>query len=228
MRQSKSQKIYARKKIEMDYDYLFKILIVGDSGVGKSCLVERYCDNSFNEHFHPTIGVDFKVRTISTSDGKMVKMQLWDTAGQERFRAITTSYYRGAHGVIIVLDVTSPSNIKSLRRWLDELKVGCPNFGELTINVVVNKIDEPELRKVLSQEELSIEIENIASEYGKLPSVFFTSAKRPVIGDSLNRLFLNTVDKITRSGINILTRAKVSKSGIFKSTEDGVKGRCYC
>ncbi len=90
------------------YDYLFVLLLVGDSGVGKSCLLLRFCDDSFSESCLNTIGVDFKVKTIKI-DGKRVKLQMWDTAGQERFRTITKSYYRGAHGIIVVYDITKRS-----------------------------------------------------------------------------------------------------------------------
>ena len=87
---------------DREYDYLFKLLLIGDSGVGKSCLLLRFADDEYQEHFNSTIGVDFRIRTVSAEDGKQIKLQIWDTAGQERFRTITSSYYRGAHGIIIV------------------------------------------------------------------------------------------------------------------------------
>ncbi|KAJ8538363.1 hypothetical protein K7X08_014903 [Anisodus acutangulus] len=92
-----------------DYDYLIKLLLIGDSGVGKSCLLLRFSDGSFTTSFITTIGIDFKIRTIEL-DGKRIKLQIWDTAGQERFRTITTAYYRGAMGILLVYDVTDESS----------------------------------------------------------------------------------------------------------------------
>uniref|UniRef100_A0A671UH62 small monomeric GTPase n=1 Tax=Sparus aurata TaxID=8175 RepID=A0A671UH62_SPAAU len=91
------------------YDYLFKLLLIGDSGVGKTCLLFRFSEDSFNTTFISTIGIDFKIRTIEL-DGKRVKLQIWDTAGQERFRTITTAYYRGA--------MVSLHHKKTTHRWI--------------------------------------------------------------------------------------------------------------
>ena len=89
----------------VDYDYLFKLAIIGNSGVGKSTLLLRFTENLYSDSFMPTIGVDFKMRTVEL-DGKKIRLQIWDTAGQERFRTITSSYYRGANGIIVVYDTT--------------------------------------------------------------------------------------------------------------------------
>ncbi|KAF9934993.1 GTP-binding protein of the rab [Linnemannia zychae] len=101
-------------------DYLFKLLLIGDSGVGKSCLLLRFADDTYTESYISTIGVDFKIRTIEL-EGKTVKLQIWDTAGQERFRTITSSYYRGAHGIIVVYDVTDQDTFANVKQWLAEI-----------------------------------------------------------------------------------------------------------
>ncbi|KAJ3062947.1 GTP-binding protein of the rab, partial [Podochytrium sp. JEL0797] len=103
-----------------EYDYLFKLLLIGDSGVGKSCLLLRFADDTYTESYISTIGVDFKIRTIEL-EGKTVKLQIWDTAGQERFRTITSSYYRGAHGIIVVYDVTDQDTFNNVKQWLQEI-----------------------------------------------------------------------------------------------------------
>jgi len=103
-----------------EYDYLFKLLLIGDSGVGKSCLLLRFADDTYTESYISTIGVDFKIRTVEL-DGKTIKLQIWDTAGQERFRTITSSYYRGAHGIIIVYDITDVESFNNVRQWLFEI-----------------------------------------------------------------------------------------------------------
>ncbi|KAG6749261.1 hypothetical protein POTOM_046304 [Populus tomentosa] len=133
-----------------EYDYLFKLLLIGDSGVGKSCLLLRFADDSYIESYISTIGVDFKIRTVE-QDGKTIKLQIWDTAGQERFRTITSSYYRGAHGIIVgdhvVYDVTDQESFNNVKQWLNEIdryasdnvnKLLVGNKSDLTSNKVVS------------------------------------------------------------------------------------------
>ncbi|EDO18852.1 hypothetical protein Kpol_1023p21 [Vanderwaltozyma polyspora DSM 70294] len=103
-----------------EYDYLFKLLLIGNSGVGKSCLLLRFSDDTYTNDYISTIGVDFKIKTVQL-DGKTVKLQIWDTAGQERFRTITSSYYRGSHGIIIVYDITDQESFNGVKMWLQEI-----------------------------------------------------------------------------------------------------------
>uniref|UniRef100_G1Q131 small monomeric GTPase n=1 Tax=Myotis lucifugus TaxID=59463 RepID=G1Q131_MYOLU len=121
-----------------EYDYLFKLLLIGDSGVGKSCLLLRFADDTYTESYISTIGVDFKIRTIEL-DGKTIKLQIWDTAGQERFRTITSSYYRGAHGIIVVYDVTDQGSGHSFCQGLFLLQLfPCQGLNKLLVG---NKSD---------------------------------------------------------------------------------------
>lgn len=107
--------------VTTDYDVCVKSIIIGDSGVGKSSLLYRFSDQDWNPHYIATIGVDFKVMTFERSN-KVVKLQLWDTAGQERFRTITHSYYRGAHGIMLVFDVTNPESFENVATWMKDVR----------------------------------------------------------------------------------------------------------
>lgn len=106
---------------EAGEEYLFKVVIIGDSAVGKSNLLSRYARNEFNLHSKATIGVEFQTQSMEI-DGKEVKAQIWDTAGQERFRAVTSAYYRGAVGALVVYDISRRTTFESVERWLEELK----------------------------------------------------------------------------------------------------------
>eukprot|EP01120_Amphizonella_sp_Union-15-10_P013511 TRINITY_DN6267_c0_g1_i1.p1 TRINITY_DN6267_c0_g1~~TRINITY_DN6267_c0_g1_i1.p1 ORF type:complete len:200 (+),score=24.36 TRINITY_DN6267_c0_g1_i1:47-646(+) len=128
-----------------DYDLLFKLLLIGDSGVGKSCLLLRFADDTFTDSYISTIGVDFKIQTLEL-EGKTVKLQIWDTAGQERFRTITSSYYRGAHGIIIVYDITDQVSFTNIKLWLQEIeRYACDSVSKLLIG---NKSDLTDKRAV--------------------------------------------------------------------------------
>ena len=128
-----------------DYDYLFKLVLIGDSGVGKSCLLLRFADDSFTESYISTIGVDFRFRSVYV-DGKRVKLQIWDTAGQERFRTITSAYYRGADGIILTYDITNEESFTHVQEWLTEVNKFAPK--ETVKMMVGNKADLKDKRKV--------------------------------------------------------------------------------
>lgn len=130
---------------EESFDFLFKIVLIGDCGVGKTCVVQRFKSGNFVERHGNTIGVDFSMKTV-TVDGKKVKLQIWDTAGQERFRTITQSYYRSANGVIIVYDITKRSSFLGLQRWIEEVRRY--TASNVMLILVGNKCDMESLREV--------------------------------------------------------------------------------
>mmetsp|Transcript_10928 Transcript_10928/g.17904 ORF Transcript_10928/g.17904 Transcript_10928/m.17904 type:complete len:210 (-) Transcript_10928:1327-1956(-) len=134
--------------VKRDYDYLFKLVLIGDSGVGKSCLLLRFADDSFTESYISTIGVDFRYRTVKVGD-KYVKLQIWDTAGQERFRTITSAYYRGSDGIIMVYDVTNQESFDHVQDWLQEVN-RYSNEGTCKL-LIGNKSDRAD-KKITTQQ----------------------------------------------------------------------------
>lgn len=134
---------------DQDYDYLFKIVLIGDSGVGKSNLLSRFARNEFNLESKATIGVEFAQKTVKI-DGKNVKAQIWDTAGQERYRAITSAYYRGAVGALLVYDVCKANTFENVEKWLKELKDHADS--QTVVLLVGNKADLRHLRMIKAEE----------------------------------------------------------------------------
>lgn len=132
--------------MEERFDYLFKIVLVGNTGVGKSCLLTRFADNAFSECMTATIGVDFRIRSLEI-DGRKAKLQIWDSAGQERFRSLTASYYRGAHAVAVVFDLSVFDSISAIvSTWLDEIDLHCP--APIRRILIGNKSDLVDQRQV--------------------------------------------------------------------------------
>lgn len=130
------------------YDMLFKLLLIGDSGVGKTCILFRFSDDNFNNTFISTIGIDFKIKTIELR-GKKIKLQIWDTAGQERFHTITTSYYRGAMGIMLVYDITNSKSFDNIAKWLRNIQEHANEDVEKMI--LGNKCDMED-KRVISKE----------------------------------------------------------------------------
>lgn len=128
------------------HDHLFKILILGDSSVGKSCILTRFAEDSFNFSFMPTIGIDFKIKTIEIK-GKKIKLTIWDTAGQERFNNITESYYRTARGVFFVYDITNGQSFDNIAKWLRNLEANTGD-SEVVKYILGNKCDLNDLRVI--------------------------------------------------------------------------------
>uniref|UniRef100_A0A672QBV4 small monomeric GTPase n=1 Tax=Sinocyclocheilus grahami TaxID=75366 RepID=A0A672QBV4_SINGR len=130
-----------KESTDQNFDYMFKILIIGNSSVGKTSFLFRYADDSFTPAFVSTVGIDFKVKTIYRND-KRIKLQIWDTAGQERYRTITTAYYRGAMGFILMYDITNEDSFNAVQDWYDSAYV---------LLLVGNKCDMEDDRVVASE-----------------------------------------------------------------------------
>jgi Ras-related protein Rab-1A len=172
----------------IDYDYLFKLLIIGDSSVGKSSILLRFADDRFTESFLSTIGVDFKIRTL-TIDNKTIKLQIWDTAGQERFKTITNAYYRGSHGIIIVYDITNLESFNNVARWLEDIHRYTSNTAYKIL--IGNKSDLLEKREVDY---------NTAKQFADQKGITFleTSAKN---SNNVQELFLDMTKHIKNTFI---------------------------
>lgn len=139
-------------RVDEEYDYLFKIVLIGDSGVGKSNLLSRFTRNEFNLESKSTIGVEFATKSIQ-AEGKTIKAQIWDTAGQERYRAITSAYYRGAVGALLVYDISKHSTFENVERWLKELRDHAE--ANIVVMLVGNKSDLRHLRAVETDEAMA-------------------------------------------------------------------------
>ncbi|KAK1353088.1 RAB GTPase-like [Heracleum sosnowskyi] len=180
-------------------EYLFKIVVIGDSAVGKSNLLSRFARDEFDQNSKATIGVEFQTQVVQV-DGKEVKAQVWDTAGQERFRAVTSAYYRGAVGALLVYDITRRPTFDSIKRWLDELNTHCDTT--VARMLVGNKCDLEDIRDVSVEEG-----KNLAEEEG----LFFIETS------ALDATNVNTAfENVIRAIYNNISR-KVLNSDSYKS-----------
>ena len=140
-----------------DYDYIFKIVLIGDTCVGKSCILVRFSDDVFVENYVTTIGVDFRFKTMIVKN-KIAKIQIWDTAGQERYRSITTAYYRGAAAIIICCDSTNKESFYNINNWIEEIS----KYTDKDVDkiVLMNKCDLVEERQIEKNEIAKFEKDN--------------------------------------------------------------------
>ncbi|XP_060560786.1 ras-related protein Rab-15-like [Ruditapes philippinarum] len=143
--------------ISKRYDHLLRLLLVGETGVGKTCLLCRFATDDFMESHISTIGIDFKMKTIDL-DGKVVKVQIWDTAGQERFEAITKQFYRRAQGILLVFDICNRKSYEAIPKWLENVRQFCKE--NVVVTLIGNKSDRVDVRQVTVLEAQTFADEN--------------------------------------------------------------------
>ncbi|KAJ8386627.1 hypothetical protein AAFF_G00168590 [Aldrovandia affinis] len=213
--------------MEAIWIYQFRLIVIGDSTVGKSCLLRRFTEGKFTDMSDPTVGVDFFARLVEIEPGKRIKLQLWDTAGQERFRSITRSYYRNSVGGLLVFDLTNRRSFEHLKDWLEEAKMHVQPF-QIVFLLVGHKCDLVKLRQVSREE-----AEKVALAFGM--KYIETSAKDTVnVEESFTILTRDIYERVKRGDINIHEDWEGVKSGfvpnVVHSSEEAVKPgrRCPC
>ena len=207
----------ARNIDDEQYDYLFKIVLIGESGVGKSNMLSRFTKNEFNLESKATIGVEFATKCI-TFNKKVIKSQIWDTAGQERFRAITSSYYKGAMGALLVFDISKKQSFDNLDRWLNEVRAFTK--PEVCIILVGNKADLSYMREVPQEEAIKYAAQQ------KIP-YFETSA---LASTNVEKVFEELLVGIARSTDpyfdSIAEAPKIDTGNTVKLNTTKKKGNC--
>jgi len=175
---------------------LYKLLLLGDSTVGKTCFLLRYTDDTFLDMHMATIGLDYRLKTLILDDHKIVKIQLWDTAGQDKFRAITRNYYKGARGIILIYDVTNVKSYENIKKWINEIKEEISE--KVSIVLIANKIDNIAERKISKEQG-----EKLAKDYDV---AFFESSAKT--GQGVNESVLYLVQKIVETDPEVKNRGK--------------------
>ena len=182
---------------------VYKVLLLGDSTVGKTCFLMKYTDKTFQDIHMATIGLDYRLRSMKLKSGKSIKLQIWDTAGQDRFRAITKNYYKGSHGIILIYDITNTQSFENVKTWVNQIR------EEASSNVIIyiagNKVDMEDERKVDRDDG-----EKLAEELG-FPFVE-TSAKN---GININETFEDLVERIDKVYGNV--PLKPIKNKLYKA-----------
>ena len=179
-----------------------KILLLGDTSVGKTCFLKRYTDDTFQDAYLSTIGFDYKFKVVTLKSGKEVKVQIWDTAGQERFRTIAKSYYRGAHGIILVFDVTNQKSFDNIRKWLNQIKEQAKKT--ICIVLIANKIDSD--GRIVTKEEG----ERLAKESNL--EIFEASAKEKInVNEAFERIIENISENYEANNVGVQLDEKETK-----------------
>ena len=185
---SMNEKIYSSKH----YDDLFKFVIIGDSGVGKSCILLRFADDTFTDNYYSTIGVDFRFKCVDIGERKC-KLQIWDTAGQERFKTVTSAYYRGADGIIIVFDQTDKESFNNIQHWIED--ISRYSTDEPAKIIIANKDDMAEEKKIVKNEDINelekktgLEVIKTSAKTGENVEYAFKKLAQQLILERNNRI----------------------------------------
>ena len=197
----------------MSDDCVYKVLLLGDSSVGKTCFLLRYCDKTFQEAHLSTIGLDYRLKTMTLKSGKNIKLQIWDTAGQDRFRAITKNYYKGANGIILIYDVTNLQSYENVKNWINQIK------DEANPNVIIylagNKVDVKDEDRVVK----TVDGKKIADEYNL--KFYETSAKS---GINVNLIFEELVENVDE----VYSKLEVPKKEVKNKIYNGGSKKACC
>ena len=188
-----------------------KVLLLGDTSVGKTCLLKRYTEDTFQDAYLSTIGFDYKFKIVTLKSGKEVKVQIWDTAGQERFRTIAKSYYRGAHGIILVFDVTNQKTFDNIKMWVNQIKEEASS--KVCVILIANKIDSEE--RVVSKEDAAALAKNYELK------LYEASAKENI---NVTEAFQDLIENINTNYSAILSSGTQLKKNT--STDNQKKAGC--
>ena len=201
-----------------DFDMIFKVILIGDSGVGKTSILMKFADKIFSDSYISTIGVDFKTKLVELDNGKIAKLQIWDTAGQERFRTITSSYYRGAHGVILVYDVCNASSFANISQWNQEVeKSGAKNIPLLLVG---NKADLTANRKITYEEGKA------KADYMGIPFLEISAKTNADISIVFSTIINSIKEKTVKDAITEQEKRKIYNKPIIPDKPKPKKDNC--
>ena len=197
----------------MNDECVYKVLLLGDSTVGKTCFLLRYCDKTFEDAHMATVGLDYRLKSVVLKNEKNVKLQIWDTAGQDRFRAITKNYYKGANGIILIYDVTNLQSYENVKNWIAQIKESASQ--NVIVYLVGNKIDVKEEDRCVKTEDGK----KISEEFN-LP--FFESSAK--LGININEIFEKIVEKIDEVYSKLEPQKATKKNKLYNGKDK--KGWC--
>ena len=206
-----------------EYDVLFKLVIIGDSGVGKTNILSRYLNDEFSLTSKATVGVEFG-STMVKKNGKLIKLQIWDTAGQERYKSITTSYYKGAKGAFVVYDITNKKTFKNIDKWILELKAN--GSEDILIILIGNKLDLEKNREV-NTEEVKKKAEELDIPYFETSALNGSNIEHAfdvIVGEMFNRFGKEEIEK--KEGKDKKNNKAVNIDVNDKNNNDKNKGGC--